>query len=650
MRKPKYSIEHYKAIAKKNGGKCLTNEILNSETKLDLVCAENHEWSTFPNNLIRGFWCKSCAIKKANQHLKKTLADCSELAKKNNGFCLSKEYLNANSKLEWQCEKGHKWKATYSGIRNGTWCNICSSERTAEKLRLSIEDCYNTASERNGLCLSKTYKNTQTKMLWECKDGHSWEATYANIRKGTWCKICSQKQTAIKRRTSIDFFKNYAISKKGKCLSQEYINQKTRLKFECEKGHLWETLGSSMKGGNTWCPICAGTFRITTKVQIEEKLNELRTIAESKGGKCLSTTYINSKKKLKFQCANGHKWETSAYVIKSGAWCNACAVKKVSDEQRDTIEDFIKIIEKRGGKCLSKTYLNASQSRIHVECEFGHRWFARPQGIKKGTWCRKCYGTAKSTLKEIQELAIERGGKCLSISYKNDATKMKWLCSEKHIWIATPNNIKRGKWCPTCTKGIGERTCRLSFEKIFGKDFNSIRPNWLKNDLGNKMELDGYNEELKIAFEHQGRQHYSTTNVNHRFVKQSTIDNDKQKAKICKKLGVSIIYIPEVFTDVKLNDLINYIISQLDNQNISYPKKAKKIVLNPSEVYTYTKNRELIERENRAKKIIEKSGAKAIDIYRTNSGVKIRVECKNNHTLSTTTSQILKGIVCRKCN
>lgn len=650
LRKPKYSIEHYKAIAKKNGGKCLTNEILNSETKLDLVCAENHEWSTFPNNLIRGFWCKSCAIKKANQHLKKTLADCSELAKKNNGFCLSKEYLNANSKLEWQCEKGHKWKATYSGIRNGTWCNICSSERTAEKLRLSIEDCYNTASERNGLCLSKTYKNTQTKMLWECKDGHSWEATYANIRKGTWCKICSQKQTAIKRRTSIDFFKNYAISKKGKCLSQEYINQKTRLKFECEKGHLWETLGSSMKGGNTWCPICAGTFRITTKVQIEEKLNELRTIAESKGGKCLSTTYINSKKKLKFQCANGHKWETSAYVIKSGAWCNACAVKKVSDEQRDTIEDFIKIIEKRGGKCLSKTYLNASQSRIHVECEFGHRWFARPQGIKKGTWCRKCYGTAKSTLKEIQELAIERGGKCLSISYKNDATKMKWLCSEKHIWIATPNNIKRGKWCPTCTKGIGERTCRLSFEKIFGKDFNSIRPNWLKNDLGNKMELDGYNEELKIAFEHQGRQHYSTTNVNHRFVKQSTIDNDKQKAKICKKLGVSIIYIPEVFTDVKLNDLINYIISQLDNQNISYPKKAKKIVLNPSEVYTYTKNRELIERENRAKKIIEKSGAKAIDIYRTNSGVKIRVECKNNHTLSTTTSQILKGIVCRKCN
>jgi len=650
LRTPKYDIEHYKAIAEKNGGKCLTNKLTNSETKLDLVCAENHKWSTFPRNLIRGFWCKRCAIKKSKQHLKKSISDCTQLAQKNNGFCLSTEYINAHSKLVWQCDKGHTWKATYHGVRGGTWCNICSSERTAEKLRLSIDDCHKTAKERNGLCLSKTYRNTQTKMTWQCNKGHIWQSTYGNIKGGNWCRICSQKQAGLKRRTSIEFFKNYAKLKNGICLSDFYENQRTQLKFQCQKGHTWETMAGSIKSGKTWCPICAGTFKATTKEQIEEKLNEVRRIAIAKGGKCLSQTYINSKSKLEFQCSKGHTWETIPLIIKKGGWCNICAVKKVSDEQRDTIEDFIKIIEKRGGKCLSKTYLNATQSRIHVECEFGHRWFARPQGIKNGTWCRKCYGTAKSTLKEIQELAIERGGKCLSESYKNDATKMKWSCSENHTWIATPNNIKRGKWCPTCTKGIGERTCRLSFEKIFGKDFNSIRPNWLKNKLGNKMELDGYNEELKVAFEHQGRQHYSTTNINHRYVKQSTIDNDKQKANICEDLGIKIIYIPEVFTDVKLNDLIAFIINQLENQNIKYPKKAKKIKLNPSEVYTYTKNKELIEREKRAKKIIKKAGAETIDIYRTNSGVKIRVKCKNKHILSTTTSQILKGIVCRKCN
>ncbi len=650
MRKPKYSIEHYKVIAEKNGGKCLTNELISSETKLDLVCVNNHKWSTYPRNLIRGFWCKRCSSKRTSNKWKKTLSDCIAVATKNNGKCLSQEYISSNSKMTWQCKENHIWQATYNSIQQGSWCNICSSKKGSEKLKHSLSDCVETAKENNGKCLSEHYENSQTKMLWQCDKKHIWKSSYANIRKGTWCRICSIKKSGLKRRLSLDFFKKYAISKNGLCLSEHYETQSSKLEFQCSKGHKWKTTAGSIRAGKTWCPFCAGTFKVTTEKQIQDKLDEVRNIAILKGGKCLSKTYINSKTKLKFQCSQGHIWETIPHIIKKGGWCNACAVKRVSDEQRDTIEDFIQIIKKNGGKCLSKTYLNATQSRIHVECENGHRWFARPQGLKRDAWCRKCYGTAKSTLSEIQELAIERGGKCLSAKYKNDATKMQWECSEKHKWIATPNNIKRGKWCPTCTKGIGERTCRLSFEKIFGKNFNGIRPDWLKNNIGNKMELDGYNEELKIAFEHQGRQHYSTTNVNHRYVKQSTIDNDKQKAEICKELGVKIIYIPEVFTDVKLDDLVSFIINQLENKNIKYPIKAKDIKLNPSEVYTYTKNKELIERENRAKVIIEKSGAETIDIYRTNSGVKIRVKCKNNHTMSTTTSQILKGTICVKCN
>lgn len=577
------------------------------------------------------------------------IQDFKTIAKNNGGECLSENYNKISEKLHWRCKNNHEWWANPRNILKGSWCKKCASRKAGEKFKKSLSDCIEIAKERNGFCLSKKYENSQTKMIWQCDKGHTWKASYANVKKGTWCKICSQKQTGINRRTSIQYFKDYAKSKNGICLSNDYENQRTKLKFQCQKGHTWETQAGSMKSGKTWCPICAGTFKSKTEKQIQEKLDEVRKIALSKGGKCLSETYINSKAKLKFECSKGHTWETIPLIIKNGGWCNICAVQRVSDTQRDTLQDYIKIIESKGGKCLSKKYISQQKSKIHVECEFGHRWYARPQGLKNGTWCRKCYGTAKSTLREIKNIAKERGGECLSEKYINDMTKMVWKCSENHIWQATPNNIKRGKWCPNCSKGIGERVCRLSFEKIFQKEFNSVRPDWLKNSSGNKMELDGFNPELALAFEHQGRQHYSKTKVNHRFIKKSTIVNDQEKAKICNKLGIKIIYIPEVFTDTKLENLISFITTELDKNNIRYPKNSRKIKLDPIEVYTYTKTKELIEREKRARERIRNEKATVVKLYRTNSGVKIRVKCKNGHELSTTVSQILKGNVCRKC-
>ena len=46
--------------------------------------------------------------------------------------------------------------------------------------------------------------------------------------------------------------------------------------------------------------------------------------------------------------------------------------------------------------------------------------------------------------------------------------------------------------------------------------FSPIRPNFLVDPQTNyKLELDGYNEELNIAFEYNGIQHY-------KFVKKAT--------------------------------------------------------------------------------------------------------------------------------
>jgi hypothetical protein len=68
------------------------------------------------------------------------------------------------------------------------------------------------------------------------------------------------------------------------------------------------------------------------KIKISEldissvELNRCRLHANKKGGKCLSTVYVNSQTKLKWQCAKGHIWEAKPNTIQQGHWCKICHI------------------------------------------------------------------------------------------------------------------------------------------------------------------------------------------------------------------------------------------------------------------------------------------------------------------------------------
>lgn len=646
--KKKDTIELFKKIATDKGGKCLSANYSNQKDRLLFECKNGHQWYGKAGKIKIGDWGRKCSYKIIEEKNKLDISVLIDTAVEKGGKLLSTTYEKANKKMLWECSEKHQWWTTVQNIRSGKWCKKCSSKKASEHLKKNIDDCKTLAEINEGYCLSEIYVNSQTNLIWQCKGGHTWQATYANVKKGTWCKICSTTKRGINRRTPIEYFKQYAISKGGLCLSDIYENQESILEFQCANGHTWKVRSGSIKNGETWCMKCVGKWKADTPELQAERLNEIKEIAKSHGGECLSDKYVNQKTKIEFKCKEGHLWRTVSSAIKNGNWCKKCGTKRTSDSQRDNIELFKKIIEDKGGKCLTTEYASQQKTRILVECDKGHRWLAFPQHLKRGIWCRKCNGSAPHTLSDVIKLVESRGGKCLSTEYKNDMTKIICQCTENHIWEISPNNMKRGKWCPTCNSGIGERVCRLSFEKIFNTHFNKVRPNWLRNKAGFVMELDGYNEKLKLAFEHQGTQHYSLK-TNHRFAKANLPQNDKEKSEICQTKGIAVIYIPEVFTDTKLNNLIPFILQELDRLNISYPTEANKIILDPREVYTYTKTKEIQIREERAIQLLQNNNSFLLDIFRINSGVKVKVKCNNNHTATTSISTILNGTVCKKC-
>jgi hypothetical protein len=48
-----------------------------------------------------------------------------QIASDRDGKCLSEEYINATTKITWECSEGHIWDAIPNNIKRGSWCPHC---------------------------------------------------------------------------------------------------------------------------------------------------------------------------------------------------------------------------------------------------------------------------------------------------------------------------------------------------------------------------------------------------------------------------------------------------------------------------------------------------------------------------------------------
>ena len=76
---------------------------------------------------------------------------------------------------------------------------------------------------------------------------------------------------------------------------------------------------------------------------------------------------------------------------------------------------------------------------------------------------------------------------------------------------------------------------------------------------GKRLELDGYCETAKIAFEFQGAQHYESNHLYHRGKARSfedTIANDKAKVQLCKDNGVTLVVVPHFIPNTQVPEFV----------------------------------------------------------------------------------------------
>lgn len=136
-----------------------------------------------------------------------------------------------------------------------------------------------------------------------------------------------------------------------------------------------------------------------------------------------------------------------------------------------SLEVFQKIAHKRGGKCLTKVYSKASE-KMKWKCSEGHVWEATGVNVKnRNSWCPKCNTGKKYTIEKINRIIKKRGGRCLSKEYIKANRKLLFKCKNGHEWEALLSNIISGRWCPECfgTKRLTIEAMQVVARKKKGK-------------------------------------------------------------------------------------------------------------------------------------------------------------------------------------
>lgn len=384
---------------------------------------------------------------------------------------------------------------------------------------------------------SWTYFSSITPFFITCQKGHKWRSNWQNIYHGTWCPECAGH---VIHEEDV---KNIIENKGGKVNETwSYVNAKTKFGVKCSQGHFWLTCWDKINQGR-WCPECAG--HIIHEEDIKKLINNKGWIFDK------NWRYKGAWEKIDIICSKGHKFKISSHDLKKGIDCAECKGLKVHEKEiREIIEN------KKGILGNSWVYKN-NREKIKITCSKGHTWETPWKVIKKGHWCPYCSG--KIVLEsDVREVVTSKGG-ILEKDWKyiNCDTRFLVTCKKGHKFKTCWDHIKQKHWCHYCNSSHGEKDFRDVIEEIFQKRFEKVRPEWLRISSSRSMELDGYNEELSIAFEYQGQQHYSRKwfRISEEdFQKQQ--ERDRIKKELCEKRGIRLIIVPYYYPKSKWVNLI----------------------------------------------------------------------------------------------
>ena len=185
----------------KNGGcKLLSKEYNGYNKELDYICPVGHKASITLRNWNRGRRCSVCA-----GNMKLDIEFIRESFIRYGYVLISKEYVNAFSKLNYICPAGHYGSITWNNWQQGKRCSTCAGKN------INIKFVKFEFEKEGYICTSKEYINSTTYLTYICPNGHVGSTTWSNWQQGARCSKCSMNGISLWENTVKQFVKSLKI-------------------------------------------------------------------------------------------------------------------------------------------------------------------------------------------------------------------------------------------------------------------------------------------------------------------------------------------------------------------------------------------------------------------------------------------------------
>ena len=424
---------------------------INAKENIEIKCLKHNKtfYQTSNNHFKSKYPCEECK----KHHKRRLYADgVDEFIKKMSSkfgdtFDYSNTvYVNAKTKVQLICKKCEEeiFSDPYV-LLNGKGCPTCYQNKSNTNFKTKkLKEINDFVSKLGGKCLSKDYFNNEEDLKFECKKGHVFYESWADVRFSMrWCKECAPNRYVgetltrmiLEHLLSTSMPSSYLKSMGG--LQLDGYCKKRKLAFEYQ-GYQHYTKGSYFHNNaekyknqqardsqkkllckeNGITLIEVFEFKTIRKSRVSIFVEEVKTMLNHLGIEYTKAPfiidlerlyrgresglyeiaklevekenatiqdYIGSESNHIVTCKKGHKTSKKLSVLKrNGFNCSDC----IKLEKYFILKDKI---EKRGGKLINEKLKNKGFSNLYDWiCDKGHKNLTKGQYLFNGHWCKKC--------------------------------------------------------------------------------------------------------------------------------------------------------------------------------------------------------------------------------------------------------------------